>query len=344
MAQSERLVDKFESDHQVIRVVRLRAGLAVCPGEPPAGWWSHFNQRLMARVAAGRRVRFVPDLGSHVIQVVHASDLVNAFRLAITESVVGSFNVVADPITSDMLAEAFKARKVRVSLGNALRILSYSRRFGLHVMDPENVRIAVQSPLLSTQRAQSELGWSFEYSGAAMLEAWAHSLASVAMCATETDTDSPIESAPAADYRALYQHSLAFFGQLVHAVQDTQWKDVTEYRGWNVWQLVALVAREQYRTVLRLRGETQEEIERNLPGDPLGFSRVDGWDLAAERGGSVWTAEVQAAGSVVDRVLPDVICDVTLWGCYLARAIGFDGTANPDLARFVRERMRAFDR
>ena len=110
IAQGEHLVDEFEASHQIIRVVRLRPGPIVCPRKPPV-WGEPLGRRVVGRLVAGRRHRIVPDLGARGIQVVHVSDLVDAFTLAVTTSVVGGFNLAADPITSDMLQKCSEPKR-----------------------------------------------------------------------------------------------------------------------------------------------------------------------------------------------------------------------------------------
>ena len=61
-------------------------------------------------------------------------------------------------------------------------------------------------------------------------------------------------------------------------------KRPTQLQGLCVWELVVSVARAQYRIALAVRGYDDERIEAELPADPLGIARADGWDLAAERG------------------------------------------------------------
>ena len=341
IAQNESLVNDFAANHEVIRVVVLRPTLIVCPSKTPTRWAERLGKRVVGSVVAGRRVRVVPDLGSHGIQVIRVSDLAEAFCRAVTASVVGSFNVATEPITSDMLAAVFKAKKARVGVSAALKLHSYAWRLGLAALDPAALRLSRQTPMLSTARARSELGWSAKHSGTQVLEEWAHSFASMGTHEPKPTTSvemNEFEVGPEVDWGALYERALSFFGQQVHAIRDDQWTNVTEFRGWTIWQLVASVARAQYRASLRLHGELEEEIERQLPGDPLGFRKADGWDLAAERGMSA-LREGHVLASTIEQVLPDVICGVTLRGECLARTIGLEQSTDPELFRFVEERM-----
>ena len=75
MAKGERLVDRLEATHPIVRVVRLRPGLIACPTAGVRG-----GSLLLRRiVTTALRARCIPDLGSHALEVVHVSDLARAF-------------------------------------------------------------------------------------------------------------------------------------------------------------------------------------------------------------------------------------------------------------------------
>lgn len=177
------------------------------------------------------------------------------------------------------------------------------------------------------------------------MEEWACSFASTAPDVDQNEAaleeGGGVELIPKTDVCDFYQRSLDLFGQCVHAIRDDQWSVVTDYDGWSVMEMVVSVARQQYQTSLQLRGATEEEIERQLPADPLGFSRAEGWDLAAERG--TLAVREDPVSSLLEQVLPDVICDITLRGWFLAEAIGFESTVDPELNQFVETRVGTID-
>ena len=348
MADGERLVDRLEAAHPLIRVIRLRAGLIACP---TAGIR---RMTLLGRriVATALRARCVPDLGPHVLQIVHVADLAQAFCLAVTQSALGSFNITAGPISSDLVAQNVGATTVPISLATAIELLSFARELGLHSIDPQRIQLALEAPLVDTTRALSLLGWKIDHSITSMMEEWTECLETRAVRTRPAQAERhPREPAAPVDYPILYEQSLEFFGSRVHTVQIHQWQEPTEFRGMNVWQLIAFVAREQYRTALRLRSNDHENPESELPQDPLGFSRVDGWDLAAEKGTLAVEARAQVERFMKDTdtdrllssVLRDVICDNVILGMCLSRAIGTDEDPGSALLWFVRERLCGFD-
>ena len=171
MAYGDRRVAQFAAEHPVIRVVTLRPGAIVCPTQMENGWKSRLGRKVVATLAIGQRWRFVPDLG-RVLQVVHVADLALAFRLAVTESVVGSYNLAADSITPELLAQVFGARRAPVSPRHATRILSCFRHIGLHSVGSEWLELALRCPVMDTRRAQGELGWGYEHSALSILQEW----------------------------------------------------------------------------------------------------------------------------------------------------------------------------
>ena len=111
MAQSERVVDQFVRDHEIVRTVRLRHPLVVLPVEATGRWNRLVGGQLAAHLLAASIVPNVIDLN---LQAIHVADLAEAYRLALTESVIGPYNVADEPINSEVLAAALGARALRV--------------------------------------------------------------------------------------------------------------------------------------------------------------------------------------------------------------------------------------
>jgi hypothetical protein len=103
-----------------------------------------------------------------------------------------------------------------------------------------------------------------------------------------------------------------------------------------------MVARAQYRVALEIRGYDDDRIEAELPGDPLGIARADGWDLAAERG--VLALERWGDGDserdvpselTLEQRMAEVICQTVRRGAEIADTLGLDEEPVAELSRFV---------
>jgi nucleoside-diphosphate-sugar epimerase len=338
-AECERLIGRFEVDHPLIRVVRLRPGVIVCPPASEGRWRTALLKRLFAVANGRRRGSLVPNVEPLSIQCIEISDLVEALCLALTRSVSGIFNVAAEPITSQLLAERIGGTQVRIPPRYFLRLLTVGARLGLVSLSADRVELLAHTPDVDTTRAQHELGWVPRYSATSTVDEWIARLDPSSSRPPEMD---PPATAPQVDVRSLYLASLDFFSRAVHALHDDQWQEDTDEEGLCVWQLVASVARAQYRIALAVRGYDDERIEAELPGDPLGIARADGWDLAAERGvlaldcwdgddyGQDALSESRLAQRVAETIYETVRLGTSLW-----RAIGLDEETAPELLEFA---------
>jgi UDP-glucose 4-epimerase len=341
LVRGEQIVSEFEDHHPLIRAVRLRTGVIVCPArDRPAT----IGTRILRMMNAPQRRRFVPDFGPYALQCVHVDDFVNALCLALTQSVNGPFNVAADPITSDLLAELFAAKKLRLAPQHLRRILLLGSRLRVLRRVSDWAELAVRPQVIDTTRAQNQLHWTIGHPAGSIVAEWRETLGSVAVPPeTEGASDTVDASAEETtmDLGSLYIQSLAYFGERVHAITDDQWRTKTG-RGLNVWQLVATVALDQYRVAFVAHGDGDDIIDSQLPGDPLGIAPKDGWDLAAERGLLAVTPPDgplrQEKGSLPGRLaklLPRVISEILRVGSELERVLGIETAVPHDLARFT---------
>jgi nucleoside-diphosphate-sugar epimerase len=171
-AEVERILDHFEAGHPAVRVVRLRPGL-IFKRESAAdirrlflGSW--FPARLL-RLGA---IPVVPRTPRLVFQAVHASDVAEACRLALTSEVRGPFNLAAEPVLdSAELGRVLGARPVPVPK-LALRIgADVSWRLRLQPTPPGWLDLALDVPVLDCTRARRELDWAPRWSaGDALLD------------------------------------------------------------------------------------------------------------------------------------------------------------------------------
>jgi nucleoside-diphosphate-sugar epimerase len=159
-AAVEAMLDQLQAEQPALRLVRLRPGLIfqrdvgteigryfLGPFVPT--WLLRFN-----------RLPLVPSHGNLRMQAVHADDVADAYARALLGDARGAFNIAADPVLSPALvAEEFHGRTVGVPsiVLRAAAALSWQLR--LQPVDRGWVDLALAAPLMSTARAESELGW-----------------------------------------------------------------------------------------------------------------------------------------------------------------------------------------
>ena len=159
-AATERMLDRFESEHPSVRVVRMRPGL-IFKREAASGIRRLFVGRLLPPpLLRPSRIPLVPRTERLVFQAVHTADVAEAYRLAILGDVRGAFNIAADPVLDpDELGRTLGAKPVPVP-AKALRVFAdASWRAHAQPTPAGWVDLAVGVPVLDTTRARTELGW-----------------------------------------------------------------------------------------------------------------------------------------------------------------------------------------
>jgi nucleoside-diphosphate-sugar epimerase len=171
-AETERMLDRLESEHPSLRVVRMRPGF-IFKREAASGIRRLFAGPLLpSRLAHPALLPFVPDDPRLRFQAVHSLDVGDAYRRAIVRDVRGAFNVAADPILDPAeLARILGARRVRLGPG-VLRAAAATTWHLLLQPTPSGwIDLAFAVPILDTTRARDELGWTPRYtSEEALLE------------------------------------------------------------------------------------------------------------------------------------------------------------------------------
>jgi UDP-glucose 4-epimerase len=159
-ARVERLLDRFESATPSVSVVRLRPAL-VFKGDAASEIRRLFIGPFLPNALVQRRlIPVVPQIAGLRFQAVHSLDVGEAFRRAALGDVAGAFNLAADPVLDpDGLAELLGARPVKVP-GSALRAITTATwRLRLQPSPPGWLDMALNVPLMSSERARRELGW-----------------------------------------------------------------------------------------------------------------------------------------------------------------------------------------
>jgi nucleoside-diphosphate-sugar epimerase len=164
-ADVERRLDRFESEHGGIRVVRLRPALTfkrTSATEQRRLFAGRFFPGFVARPSL---IPIFPDMPRLRFQAVHTDDVAEAYRLAITGDARGAFNVASEPVLdSPQLAKLLNARLVRLPEATLRRAVDVAWRLHLQPSPPGWVDLALQSPLLDTTRIRSELAWTPRWS------------------------------------------------------------------------------------------------------------------------------------------------------------------------------------
>lgn len=162
----ERALDHHAAARPSLRIVRIRAGLALGPAAS-----SELRRRLGplgAYLKGAGRLPVVPGIGGASMPALHHDDLAAAVRAALTGHAAGAFNVALDePLELSAAARAFGGRPVaipddlvRVGAGLADRLFSLVSPVRPSGGSPLSwLALARGAPRLATWRARKELGW-----------------------------------------------------------------------------------------------------------------------------------------------------------------------------------------
>lgn len=159
-AEVEALLDEVEREHPTLRVVRMRPGLIF---QRAAG--VEITRYFLGPLAPVRLLRFgriplVPTNRRLRMQAVHADDVADAYTRAVLGDARGAFNVAADPVlTPELVARQFHGWTVPVAAPVLRAAAALSWRARLQPVDAGWVELGLNAPLMSSERAETELGW-----------------------------------------------------------------------------------------------------------------------------------------------------------------------------------------
>jgi nucleoside-diphosphate-sugar epimerase len=171
-AEVERLLDETEARHPDVRVVRMRPAL-VFKREAASEIRRLFAGPLLPSFLLRRSLLpVVPKSPRLRFQAVHSLDVGEAFRLALHAPVRGAFNLAADPVLDgDALVRLLDARPLPVHPGLLRAACDLTWRLRLQPSPSGWVDMALGVPIMSADRARTELGWTPRHSAAdALLE------------------------------------------------------------------------------------------------------------------------------------------------------------------------------
>ncbi|MCM0675843.1 NAD-dependent epimerase/dehydratase family protein [Micromonospora phytophila] len=159
-ADVEALLDRTEREHPGLRVVRLRPGLVFQRAAATEITRYFVGPFVPLRLLRFGRLPLVPTNPRLRMQAVHAEDVADAYARAALGEARGAFNIAADPVlTPELVARHFHGWTVPVAgpLLRAAAALTWRAR--LQPIDAGWVQLALNAPLMSSDRAETELGW-----------------------------------------------------------------------------------------------------------------------------------------------------------------------------------------
>jgi UDP-glucose 4-epimerase len=167
----ERELDRFEADNPETRVVRLRPAL-IFKDEAATEIRRLFVGPFLPNFLL--RLKFVPALprvDRLRFQAVHSEDVGRAYLRAVLADVEGAFNIAAEPpLSPEEMAERIGVRSFPVSARVVRRLADLSWKLRLQPTPPGWLDMALNVPLMSSERAREELGWEPRHSAVDALE------------------------------------------------------------------------------------------------------------------------------------------------------------------------------
>jgi len=160
-AYVERVLDVVERDHPDLRVVRLRPGFIFARSSATEQRRLFAGPFLPGWLVRPGRLPLVPLPAGLRFQALHATDVAEAYRLAVTGDARGAFNVAAEPvIDTAAIAGALGARLVEVPRAVVRAAVAAGWHAHLFPAAPELVDLVFRLPVMDTTRARVELGWA----------------------------------------------------------------------------------------------------------------------------------------------------------------------------------------
>jgi nucleoside-diphosphate-sugar epimerase len=106
-------------------------------------------------------LRVLPDVPGLAFQAVHATDVAEAYRLAVhSPDARGAYNVASEPVLGmPSIAASRHARTIAVPRSIARPAFAAAYALRLHPSEPSWLDVGLDTPLVSSQRITMELGW-----------------------------------------------------------------------------------------------------------------------------------------------------------------------------------------
>jgi ferritin-like metal-binding protein YciE/nucleoside-diphosphate-sugar epimerase len=167
----ERELDRFEADNPEVRVVRMRPAL-IFKDEAATEIRRLFVGPFLPNFALRRGLLLaLPRVDRLRFQAVHSKDVGQAYLRAVVSDARGPFNLAAEPpLSPQELADRLGVRSFPVPTRVVRRLADLSWRAHLQPTPPGWLDMALNVPMMSSQRARGELGWEPRHSGIEALE------------------------------------------------------------------------------------------------------------------------------------------------------------------------------
>jgi ferritin-like metal-binding protein YciE/nucleoside-diphosphate-sugar epimerase len=167
----ERMLDLFEAENPGVGVVRLRPAL-IFKGDAATEIRRLFvGPFLPSFLIRSSLVPALPRIPGLRFQAVHSTDVGQAYLRAAVGDATGAFNVAAEPpLGPEELADVFDARTFPLPAAIARGLTDISWRLRLQPTPPGWLDMALNVPLMSSERARKELGWEPRFSAVEALE------------------------------------------------------------------------------------------------------------------------------------------------------------------------------
>ncbi|HWM55756.1 MAG TPA: DUF892 family protein [Solirubrobacterales bacterium] len=167
----ERLLDRFEREHPETSVVRLRPAL-IFKGDAAEEIRRLFiGPFLPSFLVRSSLVPALPRLRGLRFQAVHSADVGDAYLRAALGEAKGAFNIAAEPaLDPERLADVLDARTFPLPTAVVRGLASLSWRLRLQPTPPGWLDMALNVPLMSSERARKELGWEPRFSATEAIE------------------------------------------------------------------------------------------------------------------------------------------------------------------------------
>jgi nucleoside-diphosphate-sugar epimerase len=165
-AMIERQLDAAEKRYPELRIVRLRPALIFQRASATEQRRLFGGPFVPGALLRAGRLPILPDIEGLRFQAVHAADVAEAYRRAVTDPRArGAYNVAADPaLDVPAIARARRARAVRLPRRLTRRAFAAAYTAHLHPSEPSWLDLALETPLINSSRIRAEIGWEPRHS------------------------------------------------------------------------------------------------------------------------------------------------------------------------------------